>query len=221
MTTIRYMRCALIVMLCVVSRQVLQARQGTVERGGRSANVSIFVNGGYSGLDLSKVNDVYTTLAKNYNLPRGNDFKPYYSLLSGVRLAMDDVGALQGEVGGTLLKQNQNGSTNFLQMYYVGGSALLGESLDMLSVYGGGGIGYWWLNTQRTYDSRIGVARVNTQLGQIHGVVGISAGGMSGSTVGLEARYSFGTTLLPTRSDLDFNVKGISVALQFSAPILK
>ena len=74
----------------------------------------------------------------------------------------------------------------------------------MVSIYGGGGLGYIWLNTQRTYTTRPGVAQVNAQLAQLHGLVGIQFFAQSGVSFSLEGRYNYATTISPIRADLDF-----------------
>jgi len=89
----------------------------------------------------------------------------------------------------------------------------------MVSIYGGGGLGYIWLNTQRTYGTRLGVVTVNGQLVQIHGILGIEFFDPSGVSFALEGRYSNATTVSPTRADLDFTIKGIDVGIRIGVPI--
>jgi opacity protein-like surface antigen len=117
------------------------------------------------------------------------------------------------------MKTAKNNSTNFLQLYYAGGSYIISLSLPMVSLYGGGGLGYLWLNTQRTYGTRLGVATVNGQLVQLHGILGIEFFDPSGVSFALEGRYTHTTTVSPTRADLDFTMKGIDAGIRIGVPV--
>ena len=85
---------------------------------------------------------------------------------------------------------------------------------------GGGGLGYLWLNTQRTYIALPGVAQVNAQLAQLHGMIGIEFFTSSGVSLALEGRYIYAATVSPTRADLDFTMKGITGGIQIGIPIV-
>ena len=171
--------------------------------------VSIFVSASYFGPKFTDINAVYQVIERNLSLPAGNDFKSSYSVLTGIRFTPGNGQSVQGEFGGSVLKSAKENSTNFLQLYYAGGSYIISVPMPMVSIYGGGGLGYIWLNTQRTYGTRLGVVTVNGQLVQIHGILGIEFFDPSGVSFALEGRYSNATTVSPTRADLDFTIKGM------------
>jgi hypothetical protein len=182
--------------------------------------VSIFVAGNYFGPKLTGINAAYSTIESNFALPSGTDFKNYYFVLAGVRISPTNGEAIQAEVGGSVLKSPKGNSTNFLQEYYGGGSYILSLPISTFSIYGGGGLGYIWLNTQRTYTARLGVAQVNAQLAQLHGLFGIQFFQQSGVSFALEGRYNYATTILPLRADLDFTLKGFAGGIQVGIPII-
>lgn len=181
--------------------------------------LSVFVSGSYFGPKYTNVNAVYQVIEHNLSLPAGNDFKSYYFVLTGVRFTLGNGQAVQGEFGGSVMKSTKDSSTNFLQLYYAGGSYIISFPLPMVSIYGGGGLGYLWLNSQRTYGTRLGVATVNGQLVQLHGMLGIEFFDPSGVSFALEGRYTNATTVSPTRADLDFTLKGIDVGIRIGVPI--
>jgi hypothetical protein len=181
--------------------------------------LSVFVSGSYFGPKFTDVNAVYQVIEHNLSLPTGNDFKSYYFVLIGVRFTPGSGQSLQGEFGGSVLKSAKDNSTNFLQLYYAGGSYVISLPLPMVSIYGGGGLGYLWLNTQRTYGTRLGVASVNGQLVQFHGILGIEFFDPSGVSFALEGRYKNATTVSPTRADLNFTLKGIDVGIRIGVPV--
>jgi hypothetical protein len=181
--------------------------------------LSVFVSGSYFGPKYTNVNAVYQVIEHNLSLPAGNDFKSYYFVLTGVRLTLGNGQAVQGEFGGSVMKSTKDSSTNFLQLYYAGGSYIISFPLPMVSIYGGGGLGYLWLNSQRTYGTRLGVATVNGQLVQLHGMLGIEFFDPSGVSFALEGRYTNAITVSPTRADLDFTLKGIDVGIRIGVPI--
>jgi len=183
-------------------------------------SLSLFVAGNYFGPKLTDVNTVYQTIEKNFSLPAGNDFKNYYFLLTGLRFSPSAAQAIQGEFGITASRTPKDNSTNFLQIYYGGGSYIISLPLPMVSIYAGGGAGYYWLNTQRTYTTRIGVARVNAQLAQLHGILGIEFFDPSGVSFSLEGRYNYAITTVPKRADLNFTMKGIAAGIQIGVPII-
>jgi len=181
--------------------------------------LSVFVSGSYFGPKFTDVSAVYQVIEHNLSLPAGNDFKSYYFVLTGMRFTPGNGQAVQGEFGGSVLKSTMDSSTNFLQLYYAGGSYIISFPLPMVSIYGGGGLGYLWLNSQRTYGTRLGVATVNGQLVQLHGILGIEFFDPSGVSFALEGRYTNATTVSPTRADLDFTLKGIDVGIRIGVPI--
>jgi hypothetical protein len=181
--------------------------------------LTIFVSGSYFGPKFTDVNAVYQVIEHNLSLPAGNDFKSYYFVLTGVRFTPVNGQAVQGEFGGSVMKSAKDNSTNFLQLYYAGGSYIISLPLPMVSIYGGGGLGYLWLNSQRTYATRLGVATVNGQLVQFHGMLGIEFFDASGVSFALEGRYTNATTVSPIRADLDFTVKGIDAGIRIGVPV--
>ncbi len=183
------------------------------------APLTLFVAGDYFGQKFSDVNAIYQSIEKNYSLPAGNDFKNYYFVMAGVRYTPSSGQSIQGEFGGSVWKAEKGGSANFLQMYYTGGSYIVSVPVSMASIYGGGGLGYIWLNTQRTYTSFPGVAQVNAQLAQLHALVGLQFFSSSGVSFAIEGRYAYAATVSPTRSDLDFVMKGITGGIQIGIPI--
>ena len=182
--------------------------------------VSIFVAGNYFGPKFTGINAVYNTLESNFALPQGTDFKNYYFVLAGVRISPTNGQAIQAEFGGSILKSPESNSTNFLQEYYAGGSYILSLPISSVSIYAGGGLGCVWLNTQRTYTTNLGVAQINAQLAQLHGLCGIQFLEQSGVSFSLEGRYNYATTISPLRSDLDFTLKGFAGGIQVGIPII-
>ncbi len=182
--------------------------------------VSIFVAGNYFGPKFTGVNAVYNTIESNFSLPSGTDFKDYYFVLAGLRFSPTNRQAIQAEFGGSVLKSPGDNSTSFLQEYYGGGSYILSLPISMVSIYGGAGLGYIWLNTQRTYTTNPGVAQVNAQLAQVHGLFGIQFFAQSGVSFALEGRYNYATTISPLRADLDFTLKGFAGGIQVGIPII-
>ncbi len=184
--------------------------------------LSIFIDGSYYGPKLNEINDEYRSIENIYSLPAGNDFKNYYFVLVGVRFTPENAQgqSVQGEFGGSILKSAKDNSTNFLRLYYTGGSYIFSRPVSIVSVYGGGGLGYLWLNTQRTYTSNLGVATVNAQLAELHGMLGIEYFNSSGVSFALEGRYTYATTILPQRADLDFTLKGITAGIRIGIPLL-
>jgi len=181
--------------------------------------VSVFVAENYFGPKFTGVNAVYNTIESNFSLPSGTDFKDYYFVLVGLRVNPTNGQAIQGEFGGSVLKSPKDNSTNFLEEYYGGASYILNHPISMVSIYGGGGLGCIWLNTQRTYTARLGVAQVNAQLAQLHGLVGIQFYARSGVSIALEGRYNYATTISPLRADLDFTMNGFAGGIQIGIPI--
>ena len=182
--------------------------------------ISIFVGGNYFGPKYTGVNDVYTNIENSFLLPSGSDFKNYYNVLLGVRIAPGVGQAIQGEFSGSVLKSTKDKTTNFIQEYYTGGSYLMSMSVQSVSIYLGGGLGYIWLNTQRTYTTRLGVAQVNAQLAQAHGILGLEFYNQSGASFALEGRYNYATTLVLPRADLNFTMKGVSAGIRLGIPII-
>ena len=90
----------------------------------------------------------------------------------------------------------------------------------MSSIYGGVGLGYIWLNTQRTYSAVPGVAQVNGQLAQMHGIIGIEFFNSSGVSFAIEGRYTYAATVSPARSDIDLTMKGITGGIQIGVPVV-
>jgi hypothetical protein len=191
-----------------------------VQQKNSSPVLSIFVAGSYFGQNFSDVNAVYNTIEHNFSLPTGSNFKNTYSVLAGVRISPSNTQAVQGEFGGDIFKSTKANSVNYLQMYYTGGSYLLRLPIQMAAIYGGGGLGYVWLNTQRTYSSTLGVAQVNAQLAQIHALFGLEFFDQSGVSFSLEGRYNYASTIRPERADLNFTMKGMSGGIQIGIPII-
>ena len=184
-------------------------------------DLSFFVEADYYGLKLPEVDAVYRTIERNLSLPKGNDFKIPYFVLTGIRFSPSDTHAIQAEFGGSVLKTAKDTSTNFLQVYYAGGSYLYNLPLGVVSVFAGGGLGYMWLATERTYITRPGVARVNGRLMQLHAMFGVEFYTHSGVSFALEGQYTYATTVSPARSDLDMTIKGMSVGVRIGIPLIK
>ena len=182
--------------------------------------LSIFVAGSYFGQKFSDVNAIYNSIERNFSLPSGSDFRNYYSVLVGLRISPSSFHSVQGEFGGDVLKSVKDNSINYLQMYYAGGSYILRLPISTASIYGGGGLGYIWLNTQRTYSTRIGVAQVNAQLPQLHALFGLEFFNQAGVSFSLEGRYTYASTVRPQRADLNFTMKGMSAGIQIGIPII-
>ncbi len=213
----------LLVVIVIIPQVSLWGQQKSTALSSQNSvvpTVSVFVAGNYFGPKFTGVDAVYNTIESNYSLPSGTDFKNYYFVLAGVRFSPTNGQALQAEFGGSVLKSPENNSTNFIQEYYGGGSYILSLPISRISIYGGGGLGCIWLNTQRTYTTSQGVAQVNAQLAQLHGLVGIQFFAQSGVSFALEGRYNYATTISPIRADLDFTQKGFAGGIQIGIPII-
>lgn len=181
--------------------------------------LALIVGGNYFNPPYTNVDDVYSTIEHNYALPAGSAFKSFYNVLVAVRLSPVDGQSVQAEGSGTVLKMVKDNTTNYLQLYYLGGSYLIHFVTPVVAPYIGAGAGYEWLNTERAYATRIGVARVNSQLAQIHGIIGVEYFTAQGVSVGLEAQYAYATSVAPRRADLDFTLKGITGGLRIGVPL--
>ena len=119
------------------------------------------------------------------------------------------------------MRTSKDTSTNFLQLYYTGGSYIYTVPIGMISVFAGGGLGYLWLSTERTYITRPGVARVNERLMQLHALFGVEFYNHSGMSFGLVGQYTYATTVSPARSDLDMTIKGVSGGIRIGIPLIE
>jgi len=208
---------ALIVMFSI---QVCPAQE-------KQTALSFFIGGDYYSPNLDGVNAIYQTIEKNYSLPPGTAFKNYYSIMTGIRYSPVAQQSIQFEFGGSVFKSDcsgQNGgnwSASFLSMYYIGGTYLFHIPSKHINFFIGGGPGYVWLNSERTYSVVSGIAQVDGQLAQLHCIGGIDIDLPMGAILAIEAGYSYATTLFPVRSDLDFVFKSPTGGIQICIPILK
>lgn len=186
----------------------------------QTSSLSAFVQGNYFGPKLSDVNSVYSSIEQYYQLPAGHDFKGIYDVLVGVRYDLVPTQAVQGEFGFSILKAKHDSTSNYHQLFSAGGSYILKMGLDMVSIYGGGGVSYLWLNTERSYQTRLGIAHVNGQMVQLHALLGVEFLNPLGVSFALEGRYLYALTVSPKRSDLDFNLKGVTAGIRLGIPIL-
>jgi hypothetical protein len=188
--------------------------------------VSFFISGNYFSPKLDDINAVYTTIEKNYYLPAGKDFKSYYSVTGGFKFSPVEQQTIRAEFGVSLYKSplsssgSETQSTNFLQMYYAGGTYLVNFPFNRLSFFVGPGLGYLRLNTQRTYTDQSGVVHVNANLFQVHGTVGAEFFHPSGISFSLEGGYFYATTPYPRRSDINFTLRGITGGIKVSVPLV-
>jgi hypothetical protein len=205
-----------------VPKPVQQTAEPAKKAKSKIPELSIFIAADYYGPKLNEINDEYRAIEKIYSLPAGNDFKNYYFALVGVRFTPENSQgqSVQGEFGGSILKSGKDNSTNFLRLYYTGASYILSIPVSAVSVYGGCGLGYFWLNTQRTYSSNLGVATVNAQLAELHGIFGIEYFQPSGVSFAFEGRYNYAATIAPQRADLDFTLKGMTAGIRVGIPLL-
>ena len=182
--------------------------------------VSIFVAGNYFGPKLTGINAVYNTLESNFCASPGDRFQELL-FCPGRRADQSHKRASDpGRIWREYSEVPESNSTNFLQEYYAGGSYILSLPISSVSIYAGGGLGCVWLNTQRTYTTNLGVAQINAQLAQLHGLCGIQFLEQSGVSFSLEGRYNYATTISPLRSDLDFTLKGFAGGIQVGIPII-
>ena len=188
--------------------------------------VSAFISADYFAPKFGDVDAAYAAIEKNYFLPAGNDFRSYYSVMGGVRFSPVQQQSLQAELGVSLYKSQlgnsirQTGSINFMQLYYLGGTYLVNFPVQRVSFFIGAGPGYMWLNTQRTYNVEPGVARVGAGLLQLHGTGGVEYYHPTGVSFGLEGGYYYASTPFPERADLDFTLKGFTVGIKVTVPIV-
>jgi hypothetical protein len=206
-----------------------QQKQGLSAGGQAIPAVSLFVSGDYFSPGFEEVNAVFRTIEKNYLLPSGRDFKDYYNVLVGIRFTPVPQQSVQIEFGGSIFRSRSNGllgedrSASSIQMSYVGGTYLLNFPLAVVPVsfFVGGGLGYVWLNAQRSYSIQPGIARVNAGLTQLHGLGGVEYINPTGVTLAIDAGYSFATTLFPRRADVNFTIKGITGGIKIGVPLIR
>lgn len=132
-------------------------------------------------------------------MAEGKDFRNYDFLFLGVRLDLERNHRLQIEVGGSASKSVGDTSTNYLRMYYLGGSYTYRIPFWIAAEYGGGGVGYTHLEAQRLYQGRRGVATVVSDLAEFHAMLGVEYRPTPRSFLAIEARYSYATMLSPAR----------------------
>ncbi|MCL4510259.1 MAG: hypothetical protein M1470_04240 [Bacteroidetes bacterium] len=211
---------SLLFMLLLCPPQIAHAQRRVIPA------VSVFVSGDYFAPKFDDVDAVYNTIEKNYFLPSGKDFKDYYSVMGGVRFSPVEQQWIQAELGASLFKSQvgnsirQTQSINFLQMYYAGGTYAVNLLVGRVSFFIGAGLGYVWLNTQRTYSGQLGIAQVSGNLFQLHGTGGIEFFHPTGVSFALEGGYSYATTPFPKRADLDFTLKGVTGGIKISVPLI-
>jgi hypothetical protein len=185
----------------------------------QKSGVSLFVQGNYFGPKFSDINSVYRSIEQYYQLPAGKDFKGIYDVLVGVRYDILPSQAAQGEFGFSILKAKHGSTSNYHQLFSAGGSYIVKTDLKMISVYGGGGVSYLWLNTERSYQTQLGIAEVNGQMVQLHALLGVEFLVPSGISFAVEGRYLYAITVTPERSDLDINLKGIAAGIRMGIPL--
>lgn len=204
-----------------------QQKQSLSTGGKTIPAVSLFVSCDYFSPEFDGVDAVFRTIEKNYVLPSGRDFKDYYNVLAGIRFAPVSQQSVQIEFGGSMFKSKSNGllgenrSASFLQMRYAGGTYLVSIPVGPISSFLGAGLGYVWLDAQRSYEVQPGVAQIKAGLTQLHGLLGIEYVDPSGVTLAIDGGYSFATTLFPRRADLDFTIKGITGGIKIGVPLIK
>jgi hypothetical protein len=209
-----------LVLLCIpgFAQAQQQSNPAAIPRA-QKPGVSLFVQANYFGPKFSDINAVYRSIEQYYQLPGGRDFKGIYDVLMGVRYDLIPTQSVQGEFGFSILKSNHGSTSNFHRLFSAGGSYLVRTDLSMVSVYGGGGVSYLWLNTERSYQTQLGIARVNGQMVQLHALLGVEISGPMGVTFALEGRYVYARTVSPQRSDLDFDLKGIIGGISMGIPL--
>ena len=181
-------------------------------------NLSLFISVNYFGPELTDINAVYKTI-ENYILPSGNDFKNIFTIVAGMEYTFFMRQSVQGELGIGLMKTNKGKSTNYFQLFSVGGTYIYSVPLiGMFSGYGGAGVGHMWIYTQRDYTSNIGIAHVNAKLAEVHVLLGLEYVIPNGVSFAMEGRYLFSTSLYPERSNLDFSVNGIIGGIRIGIP---
>ncbi len=212
-------KCGILLLILFLSQRC-QAQE-------QRSNISLIIGGYYFNPNLDEINEVYRTIEHNYSLPGGNDFKNYYTIIAGISFKPVPQQSIQLEVGGSVYRTSPSGSqgenrcANFLSMYYIGGTYLIHIPIGRVEGFIGGGPGYVWLNSERTYTVESGTASVNGQLAQLHGVCGIEFLLPRGVSLSLEAGYSYATTLFPERSDLDLTLKSPTYGVMLNIPLFK
>jgi hypothetical protein len=208
-------------LMLLVSLPRLSEGQEKVHSPNPAPTIFFFVSGGYYSPRFDDLNAVYRTIERNYFLPAGSDFRNYYSLMAGILFKIAELHSMQAEIGTSLLKSHSSVSTNYLRMYYAGGTYLVNIPVSsLISLYVGPGADYIWLNSQRTYSNQIGVVEVNGDLIQLHGTVGVEFFLAEGLSIALEGGYSYATTLSPDREDLNFTLKSPTGGIKLAIPIV-
>jgi len=190
-------------------------------------SISLFVSGDYFSPGFGEIDAVFQTIEKNYLLPPGRNFKNYYNILAGVRFSPVPQQSVQIEFGGSVFRSRSNGllgenrSSSFIKWGYIGGTYLFNIPVGRINCFVGGGLGYVWLEAQRSYATQPGVAQINAGLTQFHGLVGIEYIDPSGVTFAVDGGYSYAITLFPQRSDIDFTIKGITGGIKIGVPLIK
>lgn len=188
--------------------------------------VSFFISGDYFSPNFGDVDAAYGTLGQVYTLPEGKDFKDYYTVTGGIKISPVEQQTVRLELGASLYKSQLGNapytaqSINFLQMYYGGATYLVNIPTGRASFFLGAGPGYVRLNTQRTYNDRPGVVRVNANLFQLHATGGVDFYQSNGVAFGLEVGYAYATTPYTRSANLDFTLKGVTAGISITVPLI-
>lgn len=206
---------------------VAQETEGDEKPKRRVPLLSAFASASYFAPGLGDLDGVYRKIEHVHALPNGGDFKTYYTLSGGVRFAPTSLQFLELEGTGSIFKSKpslegvENPPTNYLRMYSVNGSYVVNfPVLRYLFLSIGGGVGYVWLHSERSYSSRA-IAHVNGELLELHSFLGGELFYLNGTSLMVRIGYSYATTMVPHHADCDFTLKGITIKAGFHVPILR
>lgn len=188
--------------------------------------LSFYVSGNYFAPAFNDLNAVYKKIEQVHALPAGGDFKNFYTVSAGIRFAPLSLHYLEVEASGSIWKaqpevEGQHTSpTNYLQLSSLGASYVFSLPFPSFIVSCGGGGGYLWLHSQRSYPSKA-IVRVRSNLVEFHGILGIEFFHSSGMSAGVRFGYSYATTMYPVNADVDLTLKGATVKVYTHIPLIR
>lgn len=210
----RLLRICVVLSLCLLSNNLIAQQK---EPSGREVQaLQGFVSAGYMRTPLGDVDRVFSIIERNYRTAQGKEFKTLYYFSTGLRYELQPGHIVRGELFGTVWKEIEDQSSNYLSSFDLAATYLYELSVPFVNVYGGAGFGYVWLNAQRTYSTHRGVATVETQLAEVHGVVGAVYRLHQNATVGIEGRYMIAETITPESRDHDIGFRGFTAGAVIS-----
>jgi opacity protein-like surface antigen len=180
-------------------------------------SVRIGVAGDYFAPKLNDLNDAYAAEEAMRSLPQGKEIKSFYLGRTALSLHFAKMHTLQLEGAMSYLKQCETPTTNYLRVYYGGGSYLISPFDFKVNPYAGVGCGVILFNAQRTYEEHVGISSLDHQA-ELHGIVGVDYNVASRWTLTLEGRYMHvpKLTFIRPAMELDISTFSVGIGIQYS-----